>query len=160
VPFRKRLRPLCLLALCAVGLSALVSCEHARSGAAASRKMIILGIDGLDPDLLTKFMPRARCRTSRGWPRRDRFGVDDQHPAAKPGGVVEPDHGNECRRPRDFDFIHRDPKTFQLYFFDLESRRAEHSFHLGSWVIPLGSGSAEQLRHARRSGRSGRTERA
>src|ERR1039458_466556 len=148
VPFRKRLRLVCLLALCAAGLSLLVSCQHARVGA-ASRKLIILGIDGLDPDLLTKFMAEGKMpnfarlaqqgsfrrlttsippQSPVAWadlvPGRGpahevqgegqeadlrptgsaRFvpAFDDEHPAAKPGGVVEPDHGNECRRARHF----------------------------------------------------------
>jgi hypothetical protein len=48
-----------------------------------------------------------------------------------------------------FDFIHRDPKTFQLYFSTSKVEGPKHSFHIGSWVIPLGSGSAEQLRHGK-----------
>ncbi len=48
-----------------------------------------------------------------------------------------------------FDFIHRDPKNFQLYFSTSRVEGPKHNFHLGSWVIPLGSGSAEQLRHGK-----------
>jgi predicted AlkP superfamily phosphohydrolase/phosphomutase len=48
-----------------------------------------------------------------------------------------------------FDFIHRDPKTFQLYFSTSRVEGPKHSFHVGSWLIPLGSGSAEQLRHGK-----------
>ena len=48
-----------------------------------------------------------------------------------------------------FDFIHRDPKTFQLYFSTSRVEGPKHSLHLGNWVIPLGSGSAEQLRHGK-----------
>jgi predicted AlkP superfamily phosphohydrolase/phosphomutase len=46
-----------------------------------------------------------------------------------------------------FDFIHRDPKTFQLYFSTSKVEGPAHSFQIGKWVIPLGSGSAQQLRH-------------
>ena len=48
-----------------------------------------------------------------------------------------------------FDFIHRDPKTLQLYFSTSKVEGPKHSFHIGSWVIPLGSGSAEELRHGK-----------
>jgi len=41
------------------------------------------------------------------------------------------------------------PETFQLYFSTSKVEGPKHSFHLGSWVIPLGSGSAEQLRHGK-----------
>src|SRR5581483_6181353 len=45
-----------------------------------------------------------------------------------------------------FDFIHRDPKTMSLYFSASRVEGPKHSVTLGSWVIPLGGGSAEQLR--------------
>jgi predicted AlkP superfamily phosphohydrolase/phosphomutase len=48
-----------------------------------------------------------------------------------------------------FDFIHRDPKSFQLYFSTSRVEAPKHSFHLGNWVIPLGSGTAEELRHGK-----------
>ena len=48
-----------------------------------------------------------------------------------------------------FDFIHRDPKTLELYFSASRVEAPKHVLHLGSWVIPLGGGSAEQLRHGK-----------
>jgi len=45
-----------------------------------------------------------------------------------------------------FDFIHRDPKTLALYFSSSKVEGPKHSIHLGNWSIPLGGGSAEQLR--------------
>ena len=79
-----------------MGLSLLLSCQRARGGAVGSRKLIILGIDGLDPDLLTKFMAEGKMPN---FARTGRAGIvpafNHEHPAAKPGGVVEHDHGNE-----------------------------------------------------------------
>jgi predicted AlkP superfamily phosphohydrolase/phosphomutase len=48
-----------------------------------------------------------------------------------------------------FDFIHRDPKTMELYFSTSRVEPPKHSISIGSWVIPLGSGSAEQLREGK-----------
>lgn len=45
-----------------------------------------------------------------------------------------------------FDFIHRDPKTFKIYFSTSQVEGPKHAIHLGSWRIPLGSGSVEDLR--------------
>jgi predicted AlkP superfamily phosphohydrolase/phosphomutase len=45
-----------------------------------------------------------------------------------------------------FDFIHRDPKTLGLYFSASRVEGPKHAIRLGSWAIPLGGGSAEQLR--------------
>ena len=46
----------CALLLCAVSAVISVSCERSRGAAVSGKKVIILGVDGLDPDLLTKFM--------------------------------------------------------------------------------------------------------
>ena len=37
-----------------------------------------------------------------------------------------------------FDFIHRDPKTLELYFSASRVEGPKHAIHLGSWEIPLG----------------------
>ncbi len=149
-PFRKRLRLVCLLALCAAGLSLLLSCRQARGGAAGSKKLIILGIDGLDPDLLTKFMaegkmPNFARLAEQGSFRRLTTSIPPQSPVAWSNLITGMNAGGHGI----FDFIHRDPKTFQPYFSTSRVEGPKHSFHIGSWVIPLGSGSAEQLRHGK-----------
>jgi len=148
--FRKRLRLVSLLALCAAGLSLFLSCQHGRGGAARSRKLIILGIDGLDPDLLTKFMaegtmPNFARLVAQGSFRRLTTSIPPQSPVAWSNLITGMNAGGHGI----FDFIHRDPKTFQLYFSTSRVEGPKHNLHLGSWVIPLGSGSAEQLRHGK-----------
>jgi predicted AlkP superfamily phosphohydrolase/phosphomutase len=48
-----------------------------------------------------------------------------------------------------FDFIHRDPKTLQLYYSASQVEPPKHGLDIGNWVIPLGSGTAKQLRHGK-----------
>ena len=141
---------MCLLALCAAGLSLLLSCRHARGGAAASRKLIILGIDGLDPDLLTKFMaegkmPNFARLAAQGSFRRLTTSIPPQSPVAWSNMITGMNAGGHGV----FDFIHRDPKTLQLYFSTSKVEGPKHSLHIGSWVIPLGGGTAEDLRHGK-----------
>ncbi|MGA7295124.1 MAG: alkaline phosphatase family protein [Terriglobales bacterium] len=129
-------------------MALLPSCTRARAGATASRKMIVLGIDGLDPDLLTKFMaegkmPNFARLASEGSFRRLTTAIPPQSPVAWSNVITGMNAGGHGI----FDFIQRDPKTFQLYFSTSRVEGPKHSFHLGSWVIPMGNGSAEQLRH-------------
>ncbi len=110
--------------------------------------MIVLGIDGLDPDLLTKFMaegkmPNFARLASEGSFRRLTTAIPPQSPVAWSNVITGMNAGGHGI----FDFIQRDPKTFQLYFSTSRVEGPKHSFHLGSWVIPMGNGSAEQLRH-------------
>jgi predicted AlkP superfamily phosphohydrolase/phosphomutase len=149
-PIRKRVGQVCLLALCAAGLSLFISSGRARGEAAASRKMIILGVDGLDPDLLTKFMaegkmPNFARLAEKGSFRRLTSSIPPQSPVAWSNLITGMNAGGHGI----FDFIHRDPKTFQLYFSTSRVEGPKHSFHVGSWVIPLGSGSAEELRQGK-----------
>src|ERR1700728_4376600 len=150
MPIRKRFWLACRVALCAAGLRFLLSCQHARGGGFASRKMIVLGIDGLDPDLLTKFMAEGKMPNFAGLAEQGSFrrlttSIPPQSPVAWSNLITGMNAGGHGI----FDFIHRDPKTFQLYFSTSKVDGPKHSFHVGSWVIPLGSGSAEQLRHGK-----------
>ncbi len=149
-PFRKRLQLACLLALCATGPILFLSCRHTHSRGVASRKLIILGIDGLDPDLLAKFMaegkmPNFARLAEQGSFRRLTTSIPPQSPVAWSNLITGMNAGGHGI----FDFIHRDPKTFQLYFSTSRVEGPKHSLHIGSWVIPLGSGSAEQLRRGK-----------
>lgn len=139
-----------MLALCATAAILLVSCERARGGSVASKRLIILGIDGMDPDLLTKFMaerkmPNFARLAAQGSYRRLTTSIPPQSPVAWSNLITGMNAGGHGI----FDFIHRDPKTFQLYFSTSRVEGPKHSLHVGSWVIPLGSGSAEQLRQGK-----------
>jgi predicted AlkP superfamily phosphohydrolase/phosphomutase len=112
--------------------------------------MIILGIDGLDPDLLTKFMaegkmPNFARLAAQGSFRRLTTSIPPQSPVAWSNMITGMNAGGHGV----FDFIHRDPKTLQLYFSTSKVEGPKHSLHVGSWVIPLGGGTAEQLRHGK-----------
>ena len=101
----------------------------------------------MDPQLLHRFeregkMPNFAKLEAQGDFRPLTTSIPPQSPVAwsnlitgmNPGG-----HGI-------FDFIHRDPKTLSLYFSASKVEGPKHSIHLGNWTIPLGGGSAEQLR--------------
>ena len=141
------IRSLCLLVLCGAASISLLSCRHAE-GASAAPRMIILGVDGLDPDLLTRFMaegkmPNFARLAEQGSFRRLTTSIPPQSPVAWSNLITGMNAGGHGI----FDFIHRDPKTLQLYFSTSKVEGPAHSFQVGKWVIPLGSGSAQQLRH-------------
>lgn len=140
----------CALLLCALLPALFLSCERARGGSAAGKKLIILGIDGMDPELLTKFMaegkmPNFARLAQQGSFRRLTTSIPPQSPVAWSNLITGMNAGGHGI----FDFIHRDPKTFQLYFSTSRVEGPKHSWQVGNWVIPLGSGSAEQLRHGK-----------
>jgi predicted AlkP superfamily phosphohydrolase/phosphomutase len=111
-------------------------------------KLIILGIDGMDPQLLRQFMregkmPNFARLAEQGSFRDLTTSIPPQSPVAWSNLITGMNAGGHGI----FDFIHRDPKTMQLYFSTSRVEGPKHSIDLGNWVIPLGSGSADQLRH-------------
>lgn len=146
-PFSRFVRLLLLLTIGVAASIFFLSCRHAE-GASATPRMIILGVDGLDPDLLTKFMadgkmPNFARLAQEGSFRRLTTSIPPQSPVAWSNLITGMNAGGHGI----FDFIHRDPKTFKLYFSTSKVEGPAHSFRIGQWNIPLGSGSAEQLRH-------------
>jgi predicted AlkP superfamily phosphohydrolase/phosphomutase len=112
-----------------------------------SHKLIILGIDGMDPQLLKQFirqgkMPNFAKLAQEGSFRELTTSIPPQSPVAWSNLITGMNAGGHGI----FDFIHRDPKTLQLYFSTSRVAAPKHTIHLGNWLLPLGSGTAEQLR--------------
>lgn len=113
-------------------------------------KLIILGIDGMDPLLLRRFiaageMPHFAALAAQGSFLPLQTSIPPQSPVAwanlitgmNPGG-----HGI-------FDFIHRDPATLTPFFSSSQVKAPEHNLRVGGWVIPVSEGKVELLRHGK-----------
>ena len=138
---------LVVLVICA-GAGLLHSQLPARNRYRGDHKLIILGIDGMDPQLLERFMAEGKMpnftRLARqGSFRRLTTSTPPQSPVAWSNLTTGLDPGGHGI----FDFIHRDPATMQPYLSTSKVEPPRHNLALGSWVIPLGSGTAELLRH-------------
>ncbi|HEY7615611.1 MAG TPA: alkaline phosphatase family protein [Terriglobales bacterium] len=128
----------------------LSSCQRLRGEWPGEQKLIILGIDGMDPQLLRQFMregrmPNFSTLAEKGSFRQLTTSIPPQSPVAWSNLITGMDAGGHGI----FDFIHRDPKTLELYFSTSRVEPPKHSLRIGSWVIPLGSGSAQQLRQGK-----------
>jgi predicted AlkP superfamily phosphohydrolase/phosphomutase len=125
----------------------LPSCQSAPDHSRSDQRLIILGIDGMDPQLLHRFMregkmPNFAKLEAQGDFRQLRTSIPPQSPVAWSNLITGMNAGGHGI----FDFIHRDPKTLRLYFSASRVEGPKHAIHLGSWAIPLGGGSAQQLR--------------
>jgi len=136
--------------LACAGAAFLLSCSRARGEGAGDKKLIVLGVDGMDPELLTKFMAEGKMPNFAKLAQEGSFkklttSIPPQSPVAWSNVITGMNAGGHGI----FDFIHRDPKTMELYFSASRVEAPKHVLHIGSWVIPLGSGSAEQLRQGK-----------
>jgi predicted AlkP superfamily phosphohydrolase/phosphomutase len=125
----------------------LPSCRSAPAQSHSDQRLIILGIDGMDSQLLHRFMregkmPNFARLEAQGDFRQLTTSIPPQSPVAWSNLITGMNSGGHGI----FDFIHRDPKTLRLYFSASRVEGPKHAIHLGSWAIPFGGGSAEQLR--------------
>ena len=130
-----------------VAATMLPSCRSAPAHSRSDQRLIILGIDGMDPQLLHRFMregkmPNFAKLEAQGDFRPLTTSIPPQSPVAWSNLITGMNAGGHGI----FDFIHRDPKTLALYFSASRVEGPKHAIHLGSWAIPFGGGSAEQLR--------------
>ncbi|HMD31073.1 MAG TPA: alkaline phosphatase family protein [Candidatus Acidoferrales bacterium] len=140
-----------MLTLVAMLLLFLPACTRSPSLSAHSPRVIVLGIDGMDPQLLERMiaagsMPNfARLAALNGGVRRLATSIPPQSPVAwsnlitglNPGG-----HGI-------FDFIHRDPATMELYLSTSRVEPPAHALRLGQWILPLSHGRTVLLRQGK-----------
>jgi predicted AlkP superfamily phosphohydrolase/phosphomutase len=109
------------------------------------KRMIVLGIDAMDPTFLERHwndLPNLKGLRDKGDFERLATTVPPQSPVAwstfstglNPGG-----HGV-------FDFIHRDPATMTLFSSMAETEPPRRTFSIGPYVVPLSSGTVRRLR--------------
>jgi predicted AlkP superfamily phosphohydrolase/phosphomutase len=143
-----RIRSLGLFLLVGATAGLLLSCQPRKWQ--GDQKLIILGIDGMDPQLLKKFMAEGKMPNFSALAQKGSFrllttSIPPQSPVAWSNLITGMNAGGHGI----FDFIHRDPKTLQPYFSASRVEPPKHGIHLGSWVIPIGGGTAEQLRQGK-----------
>lgn len=115
-----------------------------------SNKVFVLGIDGMDPNLLTKFIARGEMPTFQKCIETNTFQslkttMPPQSPVAWSSFITGSNPGVHGI----FDFIHRDPRTFEPYLSTSRTFTAEKSLDIGKWNIPLSKGHVELMRKGR-----------
>jgi len=138
-------------ALAVVNGSVLSSCGgRALRSAGRERKVIVLGLDGLDPRGIGRLMregklPNMKRLMEMGGYRWLQSSIPPQSPVAWATFITGRDPGGHGI----YDFIQRDPETYLPYLSIARTEAPEKSLSLGQWQIPLSSGKVESLRRGR-----------
>ncbi len=112
-----------------------------------AKKVIVLGMDGLDPTLLNRFMEEGQLPTFKQFLSRGSFGkLRTTMPAQSPVAWSSFLTGTNPGGNGIYDFIHRDPKTFTPYLSTSKSHEAGRTLDVGKWKIPLSSGGIDSMR--------------
>jgi predicted AlkP superfamily phosphohydrolase/phosphomutase len=109
--------------------------------------VVILGIDGMDPALLQKFVSEGRMPQFERLMKEGSFSplgtsIPPQSPVAWSNFSTGMDPGGHGI----FDFIHRDPQTYEPVFSAADVIEPGRTLSLGDWQIPLSGGGARSLR--------------
>jgi predicted AlkP superfamily phosphohydrolase/phosphomutase len=116
----------------------------------AQPRVIVLGIDGLDPKLLRKFMEAGKLpnfsRLARAGDWRElQTTTPPLSPVAWSSFITGLDPGGHGI----FDFVHRDPQTRMPMLSMARIEEPKEYWRFGSFVLPLGERKIEQLRRGR-----------
>jgi predicted AlkP superfamily phosphohydrolase/phosphomutase len=111
---------------------------------------MVLGMDGMDPTLLKRFMAEGAMPTFSEFLARGRYGdlgttMPPQSPVAWSSFITGTNPGGHGI----FDFIHRDPKAFAPYLSTTRSHSSDSRLTMGEWAVPLSGGSVELMRKGR-----------
>ena len=120
------------------------------SSQAKAKKVLVLGIDGMDPKLLQTFLdegmlPNFERLIAEGDYKPLQTSMPPQSPVAWSTFITGMDPGGHGI----FDFVHRDPETLLPYLSMSSAVPAEKAISVGSWVLPLSSGRVDNLRKGR-----------
>ena len=105
----------------------------------SSRKVIVLGIDGMDPHLLQKFVQQGKMPNAKKLMKMGGFSplltsVPPQSPVAWANFITGMNPGGHGI----FDFIHRDPKTLLPYLSTSKTSSPEKTINKTNNPIHLG----------------------
>ncbi len=114
------------------------------------RRAVVIGLDGLDPVQVDRFMDRGLLPNLQGLAKRGCFHrLATTNPPMSPvawssfaTGVLPGKHGI-------FDFLTRDPRTYQPDLSSAEVRPPHRHVDIGPYRIPLGKPTVKMMRKSR-----------
>lgn len=123
----RRLLPLALLA--------------AACSSSDNPKMIIIAVDGMDPNLLAKFMEEGRApNLTRLAVENELFRLGTSVPPQSPVAWSNFLTGHESHVHGIYDFVHRDPHSMSPYLSTSKAEGPSYVMELGEYVLPMGGG--------------------
>jgi predicted AlkP superfamily phosphohydrolase/phosphomutase len=105
---------------------------------ARTRRVVVLGFDGLDPGIATRLMQEGRLPHLRQLAEQGVFRpLDTSTPSMSPVAWSTFSTGVDASRHRIFDFLTRDPCTYMPMLSSSEIQGAKKVMGIGRYLIPL-----------------------
>ena len=126
-----------------------LACSRGR-GRDTGNRVIVLGLDGMDPALVRRMIGEGRLPTFEKVAGQGHFGplatsTPPQSPTAWANFITGCNPGGHGL----FDFLHRDPETYLAYSSTARTEAPDRSLSVGEYVLPLSGGQVVNLRRGR-----------
>lgn len=136
-------------AVCVLLVGGLASsgCGH-RAASAAGKSIVVLGIDGMDPNFLERHwdaLPNLDRLRKEGEFKRLETSSPPQSPVAWSTFITGRDPGGHGL----FDFVHRDPQTMMPVSAMSMASQGSRTLSLGSYELPLTAGKVVSFRNGK-----------
>ena len=106
---------------------------------AMTKKVVVLGLDGLDPGLTTKFMREGRLPNFQKLAEHGVFRpLDTSTPSMSPVAWSTFATGVDASRHCIYDFLTRDPCTYAPLLSSTDIGNAKKVLNIGRYLVPLG----------------------
>lgn len=113
-------------------------------------RVIILGLDGLDPGLTERFMREGKLPHFQKLKEMGVFApLATSYPAISPAAWSSFMTGVDCSYHNIFDFLTRDPRTYLPILSSAEIGKTAKTLSLGKYKIPLGKPKIKLLRKSK-----------
>ncbi len=111
---------------------------------ALAKRVVILGLDGMDPGLATKFMREGRMPNFQKLADRGVFRkLDTSNPSMSPVAWSTFSTGVDASRHNIYDFLTRDPCTYGPTLSSTQLTEARKIVNIGPFMVPLGRTTAK-----------------
>lgn len=116
----------------------------------AADRVVILGLDGLDPSLTERFMAEGKLPHFQRLKEMGTYArLATSYPSISPAAWSSFMTGVDCSYHNIFDFLSRDPKTYLPVLSSAEIGKPWKTLSLGKYRIPLGKPKVKLLRKSK-----------
>lgn len=114
------------------------------------KRIIVLGLDGLDPNLTEKWIAEGHLPNLKGLKERGSFDrLRTTYPSISPVAWSSFMTGVDPGRHNIFDFLNRNPRTYTPVLSSSDVKPSSRTMQVGDWIIPLGRPLIRSMRKSK-----------
>jgi predicted AlkP superfamily phosphohydrolase/phosphomutase len=114
------------------------------------KRMVILGLDGLDPELCERWMTAGELPNLKALADEGSFSrLRTTYPSISPVAWSSFMTGVDPARHNVFDFLNRDLRTYKPTLSSSSVEGPARTLRVGNWILPLGGATVRNMRKSR-----------